>query len=298
MIIMNPIKIGKVKEIYDYGTELEFYFTDNISVFDKIIPNKVPDKGASLCRTSAYWFERANDVNIKNHYIRMIENNKMRVRKFDIISKPTKHSHNYLIPLEFIVRYYIAGSLHERLKSGKIKLDEVCAKNIEYGEKLSDPYFEVTTKFEKFDRELKFEEAYRIGGLTKEELEQIKEQILKIDSIINSEVSKRGLIHVDGKKEWALNAERAPILVDTFGTADEDRFWDLNAYKNGEHIELSKEYVRKYYREIGYYNKLMNARANNLPEPEIPAMPKDLIVNTSQLYKEMYEKITGKKWKL
>lgn len=296
MVFMNPIKVGKVKEIYDYGTEFEFYFTDNISVFDKIIPNKVPDKGASLCRTSAYWFERLNNINIKNHYIRLVENNKMRVRKFDIISRPTNHSNNYLIPLEFIVRYYIAGSLHDRLESGKIKSDEIGTKNIEYGEKLNDPFFEVTTKFEKFDRELKLEEAFQISGLVKEELEQIKEQILKIDTIINNEVIKRGLIHVDGKKEWALDSERVPILVDTFGTADEDRFWDLNAYKNGEHIELSKEYVRKYYREIGYYDKLMDARAHNLPEPEILPMPKDIITKTSQLYREMYEKITGKSW--
>lgn len=293
---MNPIKIGKVKEIYDYGTELEFYFTDNISVFDKIIPNKVPDKGASLCRTSAYWFETLKNINVQNHYIRSIGNNRMRVRKFNIIAKPTQHSKDYLIPLEFIVRYYIAGSLFDRLKSGKISRDAISTKNIEYGAKLSDPFFEVTTKFEKFDRELDMNEAMQISGLNKKEMDEIKEQILKIDAFMNSEVLKRGLIHVDGKKEWALDSERVPVIVDTFGTADEDRFWDLDSYKNGEQIELSKEYVRKYYRETGYYDRLMEARAHNLAEPEIPPMPEELIRKTSQLYREMYEKITGRKW--
>lgn len=293
---MNPIKVGKVKEIYDYGTELEFYFTDNISAFDKVISNKVPDKGESLCRTSAYWFETLNSIKIQNHYIRLIGNNRMRVRKFDIISKPTKNSKNYLIPLEFIVRYYIAGSLYDRLKAGKINPDKISARNIKYGDKLTDPFFEITTKFEKFDREVDTIEAMQISGLENMEIEEIKEQILKIDNIINEEVLKRGLIHVDGKKEWALDAERKPVIVDTFGTADEDRFWDLDAYKNEEHIELSKEYVRKYYREIGYYDKLMKARASNMPEPDIPPMPENIIKNTSKLYREMYEKITGEKW--
>lgn len=41
---------GKVKEAYDLGDRLEFQFTDNISVFDKIIPSTIPFKGETLCR--------------------------------------------------------------------------------------------------------------------------------------------------------------------------------------------------------------------------------------------------------
>ena len=50
---MEHIRTGKVKEVYavDENT-LEFVFTDNISVFDKIIPSQIPRKGESLCRTS------------------------------------------------------------------------------------------------------------------------------------------------------------------------------------------------------------------------------------------------------
>ncbi|MFP3255835.1 MAG: phosphoribosylaminoimidazolesuccinocarboxamide synthase, partial [Thermoplasmata archaeon] len=61
-------------------------------------------------------------------------------------------------------------------------------------------------------------------------------------------------------------------------------------------VELSKEFVRQYYRSIGYHAKLMEAREKGLPEPEIPPLPNDMIEKTSQLYKELYEKITGKKW--
>lgn len=44
---------GKVKEAYDLGSELEFQFTDNISVFDKVIPTKIPYKGETLCRRAS-----------------------------------------------------------------------------------------------------------------------------------------------------------------------------------------------------------------------------------------------------
>ena len=40
---MELIRTGKVKEVYDEGDVLLFKFTDKISVFDKIIPNKIPE---------------------------------------------------------------------------------------------------------------------------------------------------------------------------------------------------------------------------------------------------------------
>ena len=55
---MKLFKVGKVKEVYELAAnnELEFMFTDNISVFDKVIPTSIPKKGESLCKTSTYWF--------------------------------------------------------------------------------------------------------------------------------------------------------------------------------------------------------------------------------------------------
>ncbi|MGC8662791.1 MAG: phosphoribosylaminoimidazolesuccinocarboxamide synthase [Thermoplasmata archaeon] len=294
---MELIRKGKVKEVYASSeNELLFIFTDNISVFDKVIPSKIPDKGASLARTSAHWFEIANNMGIKTHFIRLEEMNKIWVKRFSIVNKGDINKKSFLIPLEFITRYYVAGSMFDRLKSGKIGKEELGIKNIRYGEKLPQPYFEITTKFEDHDRNIDFKEAMEIGGMNKKELDEIRQLILKIDERINRDVLLRGLIHVDGKKEWALDSERNPVLVDTFGTADEDRFWDSKEYENGNFIELSKEFVRKHYRDIGYYDKLMEAREKGLKEPEIPPLPEEMIKKTSILYREMYEKITGKKW--
>ena len=43
---MKLIRTGKVKQVYEVDEEtLEFVFTDNISVFDKIIPTSIPVQG-------------------------------------------------------------------------------------------------------------------------------------------------------------------------------------------------------------------------------------------------------------
>lgn len=291
---MKLWKVGKVKKVYQVSpTEFEFEFTDQISVFDKIIPSLIPRKGETLCRTSAYWFQRAHAMGIKTHFKEMKAPNKMRVSRVRILELPSQSDTDYLIPLEFIARYYVAGSLLDRLKAGDIAPKSLGLSRAEYGIPLPDPFIEVTTKLEKVDRPLKKREALTLAALTGQEYDEIVEIILKIDRDVNEQVTKRGLIHVDGKKEFALNSERDIMVVDTYGTADEDRFWDRHSYEEGTCIELSKEVVRQYYRDTGYHKTLYDARARRAPEPDIPPLPPDMVEKTSQLYQELYTKITG-----
>ncbi len=290
---MELLRKGKVKEVYDFGDELLFRFTDNISVFDKIIPSQIPNKGKILCHTSAFWFEKTDGIGIKNHYLQC-NNAEMKVKKFRIVERGSKNERDFLIPLEFIVRYYVAGSLYSRLKKGLISPDDIGFHRMpEYGEPLSDPMFEITTKFEDYDRLVTTKEAMEIGGIDRHELLEIKEIILKIDKMMENEVKRRNLIHVDGKKEFALNSDRVPVVVDTLGTMDEDRWWDLKEYENGNIVQLSKEFVRDYYRSIGYYDLLMEARKRGAQEPKIPPLPADMIERVKVLYEMMYERITG-----
>lgn len=105
------------------------------------------------------------------------------------------------------------------------------------------------------------------------------------------------LIHVDGKKEFAFDEKRRFMVVDTFGTADEDRWWDEDAYAEGKCLELSKEAVRQYYRSNGYFDKLTAARKANTDEPDIPALPHEQAETVSELYIEMFERITGESFR-
>jgi len=297
---MRFLRKGKVKEVFEVSKEeLEFVFTDQISVFDKVIPTLIPHKGESLCRTSAHWFQVVKDLGIRTHFLRLVGGNRMRVRRVQVIEdydKITPSTRNFLIPLEVIARYYVAGSFHDRIKSGAIRPEEAGfppGHVPAYGEPLPRPFVEVTTKLEKVDRELTTLQALEISKLGRVEFEELVNAVLTIDTRLNSDVRKRGLLHVDGKKEFAMDRERKLMLVDTLGTADEDRFWDLAMYEKGEQVELSKEYVRQYYRKIGYHKALMDARAAGKPEPEIPALPPELTKQVSDLYVGLFERLTG-----
>jgi len=215
-------------------------------------------------------------------------------------SKITPGTVSFFIPLEVVARHYLAGSMHDRVKSGEVTPEALGfpkGHKPKYGEKLPRPHVEFTTKLEATDRLLREDEALKLSGLTAKEFADLKATVLKIDERIAKNAEARGLIHVDGKKEFGMNARRELMIVDTFGTPDEDRWWDKRAYENeGKTLEYSKEMVRQHYRDIGYHEKLYAARKAGAPEPDIPALPADITAKVTKLYVELYERITGKSW--
>ena len=165
------------------------------------------------------------------------------------------------------------------------------------GDKFDEPFFEVTTKLERVDRLLVTAEAEHIAALEPGELDLLRSYCRRIDESINTSCFERGLIHVDGKKEFGRNEQGKPMVVDVFGTPDEDRFWDREAFeKSGEMIDLSKEFVRQHYRDIGFKDAVYEARAKKQTEPAIPPMPPDLIARASDLYVSLFERLTGEKF--
>ncbi len=294
------LRRGKVKEVYEVSpTELEFRFTNDISVFDKHIPSEIPHKGETLAATATHWFELCGRLGIPHHFLRRSGPTAMRVRRVEVVPHPQSlgpHPKNYLVPLELIVRYYVAGSLWDRLKAGKVTAEALgfpAGKTVAYGEPLPEPHFEVTTKLEKVDRLLTRAEALELAAIDRGQLETLRETSLRIDAAMAREIAPRGLLHVDGKKEFAVDHDGVLMVVDTFGTADEDRFWDKDAYDRGRQVDFSKEFVRQHYRASGYFDSLQKARESGEAEPPIPALPPLLVDEVSRLYTTVYERLTG-----
>ena len=294
------LRRGKVKAVYEVSpTELEFRFTNDISVFDKHIPSEIPNKGETLARTAAHWFELCSRLKVPHHFLGLSGPTSMRVKRVQVVPDPKTlgpHPKSYLVPLEVIVRYYLAGSMWDRVKAGKVTSAELgfpAGKTLEYGVRLPEPHFEVTTKLEPVDRLLTTPEALTLSGLHRKQLDEIREMTLHVDEAMQQEIGPRGLIHVDGKKEFGVDDHGGLMIVDTFGTADEDRFWDKDAYERGRQVDFSKEFVRQHYRTTGYYDTLLKAREAHTAEPPIPPLPPLLVDEVSRLYTTVFQRLTG-----
>jgi phosphoribosylaminoimidazole-succinocarboxamide synthase len=296
---------GKVKQVWSTDDDdiLEFRYTDQISVFDQIIPSLIPRKGESLNRTTCHWFKLVEDEGIcQTHIVERNAPDRCLVRKVEVYREPgtvPRDGEWVFVPLEVICRHYLAGSGWRRYQKGELSAADLGfspGEELVEGVKLPRPCLEVTTKFEEFDRLIDRKEALEIANITEDELDSILEVVVKVDELIQRQADKSGLIHVDGKKEFALGPGRKPVLVDSFGTLDEDRWWDAEAYANGEIIQLSKEFVRGHYLESGHHDELYAARADGTPEPPIPALPQEIIDATAQLYSSMFTRLTGQEF--
>ncbi|MFP4001388.1 MAG: phosphoribosylaminoimidazolesuccinocarboxamide synthase [Candidatus Natronoplasma sp.] len=294
------VRKGEVKEVFQISQEeLEFHFSDNIFVFDKLLPDEIPRKGESLCKTSAYWFEKTEELGFKTHFIKIKEDeeDKMRVKNLGSIDdheEIDEETTGYRIPLEFISRHYMAGSLYERFKKGEIDLEGLgFREEPEYGDRLPEPLLEVRTKIQDDSRVVDREEAQSIAGLTENEFDRIEEMVFEIDEMIKENAENNGLIHIDSGKEFAMTEDREPMVIDSFGNVDEDRFWSKESYEEGDPVRANKELIRQHYMENGYYDDLMKSRENNDDEPPVPSLSEEMLDRTSKTYVDLMFRLTN-----
>ena len=117
---------GKVKQVWstDDPDLLEFRFTNQISVFDQIIPSLIPRKGETLNRTTAHWFKLVEEAGIcGTHLVEVNAPDRCLVRKVEVIKEPgmvPRDAEWVFVPLEFIIRHYLAGSAWRRFQRGDI----------------------------------------------------------------------------------------------------------------------------------------------------------------------------------
>jgi phosphoribosylaminoimidazole-succinocarboxamide synthase len=272
-----PFKRGKVKDIYELNSEeLLFVFTDRVSAYDIVLPSTIPRKGEVLCKLAAYWF---NYLKVPHHMVRVENPNRMIVRRLK------------MIPVECVVRGYLYGSLYERLVKGEVSLP---VKPVNAA-KLSEPYFDPTTKSDVKDEPVTVDQIVDEGWLDAEEITALKDSSLNIYKKMSERADKAGFILADLKLEFGFDEEGNIVLADSIGP-DEFRLWPKENYSPGKNQEsYDKQLIRDWLSKVGFKKTLDDARKAGQPTPRPPDLPKDLIDETSKRYVVAYERLTGLK---
>jgi len=126
-----------------------------------------------------------------------------------------------------------------------------------------------------------------VKGLVGEPLaREMKEKSLAVYNYAREYALARGIIIADTKMEYGLDNGRL-ILIDELLTPDSSRFWDAALYKVGQpQPSYDKQPVRDWLVEVGW-NK----------EPPAPMLSSDVIEATTMKYRQVYERLTGRKLK-
>lgn len=284
---VKPIKVGKVREIYDNGDNLIIVATDRISCFDVILNNNVDKKGTVLTQLSKFWFDMTQDI-VPNHMLSVDVKDMpefFHQEKYDGNSMMCKKLE--MIPVECIVRGYITGSGWESYKEN----GTVCGISLPAGlvesDKLPEPIFTPSTKAEigDHDENVSFEQSIEylekvFPGKGAEYAEKIKEYSIALYKKCAEYALSKGIIIADTKFEFGLNENGEVVIGDEMLTPDSSRFWSAEEYEPGRgQNSFDKQFARDW---------LKANPGNN------GTLPQDIVDKTIAKYLMGYQLLTGK----
>ncbi|MFZ1720120.1 MAG: phosphoribosylaminoimidazolesuccinocarboxamide synthase [Candidatus Moraniibacteriota bacterium] len=291
---------GKTRETFlnpEHPNLLYILATDRISIFDKVLNELIPDKGAVLTAMTIDWLtNRFYDV--PNHLVAYGSgvmkylSSAMRELKNEFMN-PTYLMKNMIVvklatgfPVEAIVRGNLTGSgLKDYKASGKVCGIELPPGLID-GSELPTAIFTPSTKapYGLHDENIPFDEAVRLVGL--EAAEFIRDTSLLLFQRARNLLLPKGIVVADTKFEFGVDSSGQMILIDEALTPDSSRFWPSEglaaAMAEGKTPpSLDKQPVRN-------AGEAANVKSNPAWIP-----PDDLIDQTTGNYRHMLSLATG-----
>jgi len=272
---------GKVRENYDLpdGSRI-IIATDRISAFDRVLA-AIPFKGQVLTQTARFWFDATADI-CPNHVIAYPDPNVVIGRRLDIL------------PVEVIVRGYLAGttstSVLTKYRAGERSMYGLTLPDGLYdNEKLHSPILTPTSKaFDGgHDEPLSGEQIVAQKLLTSEQWSTVSDYALKLYARGVEIAARHGLILADTKYEFGLDRDGTIVLADEIHTPDSSRYWIAASYPDDfaagrRPKSFDKDFIRAW----------VGARCDPYKDP-IPEIPESLIAETSKVYIDAFEAITG-----
>jgi phosphoribosylaminoimidazole-succinocarboxamide synthase len=261
---------GKVREIFELdGERLLLVASDRISTYDVVLPSTIPDKGRVLTGLSGFWFSRTREI-VPNHLLALRPDGRSTVAR-----------RLTMLPLECVVRGYLAGSGWKDYRRTGATSGHVLPAGLRESEKLPEPIFTPATKaLEGHDENIGREEAASLVGA--ELYSRVERIALELYSFVSRHAAERGILLADTKLEFGLDDQGSLVLADEAFTPDSSRFWPAASYApGGPQPSFDKQYVRDYCEALDW----------DKTSPG-PALPHEVVAGTRARYTEAFELIT------
>ena len=274
---------GKVREVFDCGEYYLIIATDRLSAFDVVMPNGVPGKGVLLTQLSLWWFEQAREI----FPIHLVDQHNEQLAKVlrgheHLISRSMLVKKLTPLPVEAVVRGYLAGGGYKEYKKTGSILDHQLPGGLLDGSKLPSPIFTPTTKAAQgHDEAITLAECSKLLG--EKTFKVVHDASITLYMMGVKRAAKAGIILADTKFEFGKDAQGNLVLIDEVLTPDSSRYWPAASWKPGQaQPSYDKQFVRDWL-ESQPWNKT----------PPGPILPQEIIAKTQALYAECLERLTA-----
>lgn len=277
---------GKVRDVYATEDNLSLLIvaSDRISAFDHVLPNAIPDKGATLTRLSNFWFEKTKHV-IPNHILSETPvldgwENDGRWSREQLAQRSVLVKKAEPLPIEAIVRGYLVGSGWKEYCQTGCVCGQRLPKGLIEADRLPEAIFTPSTKAAAgaHDENISFAKVVDLIGM--ETAQRVRDISLRLYALAAAYAEKRGIIIADTKFEFGF-ADGELILIDELFTPDSSRFWPAESYRPGiSPPSFDKQFVRDYLEQVKW-NK----------QPPAPVLPEDVVRKTSEKYRDAMKRL-------
>lgn len=281
---MEPIKQGKVRDLYQTSEGILMVASDRISAYDVVLPTAIPDKGSVLTGLSAFWFGRFDHI-IGNHLIATAPEDfppEAKQHADALRGRAMLVRRTTVVPIECVARGYLSGSGWKEYRAGGTVCGIPLPAGLQESDQLPQPIFTPATKADEgHDENISFERACEIAGT--DVMTRLRDATLAIYSEAAAFAKTKGIIIADTKFEFGALPGGELILIDEVLTPDSSRFWPAGQYRPGSSPpSFDKQYVRNWLDASGW--------DHTPPGPELPA---DVVSNTRAKYAEAFEVLSG-----
>ncbi|MDO9283029.1 MAG: phosphoribosylaminoimidazolesuccinocarboxamide synthase [Methylotenera sp.] len=282
---LKRIHQGKVRDIYDIDADtMLLVSTDRLSAFDVILPTGIANKGAMLTQMANFWFEKLKNV-VPNHLTGIEPSSvvtdiaeKAQLANRSVVVKKLK-----ALPIEAIVRGYLAGSGWKEYKAKGTVCDITLPAGLQEASKLPTPLFTPSSKAAVGEHDENISLAQCEALIGTEMAGQVATAAIALYTQAAEYALTRGIIIADTKFEFGLDENGVLHVMDEVLTPDSSRFWPASSYEVGKNPpSYDKQYVRDWLEASGW-NKT----------PPAPVLPADVAAKTSEKYMEAFERLTG-----
>ena len=275
---------GKVRDVYTINQDvLVMVASDRISAFDVVLPKGIPYKGQVLNQVANKFLDMTKDI---------VPNWKLSTP--DPMVTIGHKAEPFMV--EMVIRGYLTGHAWRTYKSGERSLCGVALPDgLKENDAFAEPIITPSTKAEQglHDEDISREDILKKGIVSEEDYVQLEKYTQALFARGQQFANERGLILVDTKYEFGKTADGTIVLIDEIHTPDSSRYFYLNGYEENQEKglpqkQLSKEFVRQWLIENGFQGK---------EGQTIPEMTEEFVQSVSERYVELFEKITGEKFK-
>jgi phosphoribosylaminoimidazole-succinocarboxamide synthase len=283
---LHQLHSGKVRELYDAGGDrLVMVASDRVSAFDVIMAEPIADKGRVLTAMSVFWYDELADVAPGSLLAADPDEIQAALPGQSLPGEWAGRAllvrRAEMLPIECIVRGYLAGQAHEEYERSGTVHGTVMPTGLKMADRLAEPIFTPSTKAaEGHDINISLLEAENLVG--SEAARAARDICLELYARAAARAADVGFILADTKFELGY-VDGVLSLCDEVCTPDSSRLWPADQVVPGTTPPaFDKQPLRDW---------LADQPWDRVAPP--PPLPARVTKALSERYVAAYERVTG-----